>query len=159
MSKKTSVLYPLKCVCTCAPVCLCLLLLQSISISLLQLQAFMLRLSAEVNLHFAYVSQSCDNCDSKFKLFVSVCRIPLAFPSLPLTPSGWISPHPPPLPLCLRGEVEFGRERVGGHTCHHGSFETLLSRASRAPRAVRLLHRHCGDSQWVTSFSPGLFIL
>lgn len=67
--------------------------------------------------------------------------------------------HPSSLPLFLRGEVEFGRVRVGGHTCHHRSFETLLPRASWAPGAIRLLHRHCGDSQWVTSFNPRLFIL
>ena len=86
--------------------------------------------------------------------------------SLPLTLSVWISPPSPsssppssPSPPLhssrpLRGEAESGRVWMGGHSCHHGSFETFLPRAPRAAGALRLLHRHRGDSQWVTGFCP-----
>lgn len=54
----------------------------------------------------------------------------------------------------LRGKAEFGRQRLGGHSCHHWSFETFLSRAAWAPGALRLLYWHCGDSQWVNICRP-----
>lgn len=53
-----------------------------------------------------------------------------------------------------RGKAEFGPERLGGHPRHHGSFKTFLPWATWAPGAVRLLHWHRGDSQWVNVFIP-----
>lgn len=69
--------------------------------------------------------------------------------------------HPLSLPLSWslvslshRGKAEFGPERVGGHSCRHGSFKTFLPWATWAPGAVRLLYWHRGDSQWVNVFIP-----
>lgn len=146
----------------CVLVPLCLLLLQTISISLLQPQALMLRLNSDVNSHSALLTKRCrhSNCTC-FSLNSNSLSLSFILPCLLFTSSDSVclnfspSPSPPPSsPRSLRGEAELGRERLGGRSCHHGGSQTLLPRASWAPGALRLLHRHRGDSQWVTGFSP-----
>lgn len=108
-----------------------------------------------------FLSRSCSHKRSCYTLFmfstgtlcaqflVALSYIVLHIVHVLLTPAVWISLH-----WSVRGKAELGREWLGRHSCHHRSLETFLSRASWAPGALRLLHRHCGDSQWVNSYSP-----
>lgn len=133
-----------------------LLILQTISISLLQLQAFVSHFNAALNSHCDSPVLSLTHSRPFFfphtATFVCVCPLTLVCVDFSLVLFLLSSSSS----RCPRREAEFGRERLGGHSRHHRSFETVLPWASRAPGALRLLHRHCGDSQWVVSFTSSL---